>query len=114
MRVAPEFGRSCLRPSLCAQAIRRNESATTPAEANAANGTSISTILWYYLRYERNATYVAKQLHMHRNTVLYHIEKIQSRFDFDLSRKTVREWLLVCYKSLFLLEHKEAPSPAEG
>ena len=46
---------------------------------------------------------VAQRMHMHRNTVLYHIEKIQKRFNFDLSSKTARDWMLLCYKYLFLI-----------
>lgn len=67
-----------------------------------ANGTSYTELLWAYLQTERNATAVANRLHMHRNTVLYHIEKIEKRFDFDLSSKTARDWLLLSFKQFFL------------
>ncbi len=66
------------------------------------NGTSNFALVWFFLQYERNATMVAQRMHMHRNTVLYHIEKIQKRFNFDLSSKTARDWMLLCYKHLFL------------
>jgi|GEM_PF-2411595 len=79
--------------------------ATSPVrilhDEDVSSGTSSSSILWHYLRCERNATLVAKQLHMHRNTALYRIEKFQSRFDLGLSNKAVREWLMTCYASLF-------------
>lgn len=67
------------------------------------NGTNNFALVWFYLQNERNATVVAQRMHMHRNTVLYHIEKIQKRFDFDLSSKTARDWMLLCYKYLFLI-----------
>ena len=66
------------------------------------NGTSYTALLWAYLQTERNATAVANRLHMHRNTVLYHIEKIEKRFDFDLSSKSARDWLLLNFKQFFL------------
>lgn len=72
------------------------------------NGTNHLAILWLYLKNERNATTVANLLHMHRNTVLYHIEKIERRFDFDLSQKTVRDWMLLSFKYLFLTLEPES------
>lgn len=66
------------------------------------NGTNYTALLWFYLQTERNATAVANRLHMHRNTVLYHIDKIEKRFDFDLSSKTARDWLLLSFKQFFL------------
>lgn len=66
------------------------------------NGTTHTALLWFYLQTERNATAVANRLHMHRNTVLYHIEKIEKRFDFDLASKTARDWLLLSFKQFFL------------
>ena len=34
--------------------------------------------------------------------MLYHIEKIEKRFDFDLASKTARDWLLLSFKQFFL------------
>lgn len=65
-------------------------------------GTDYTQILWLYLQSDRNATAVAKAMHMHRNTVLYHVEKIQKQYHFDLASKAARDWLLVSYKVLFL------------
>lgn len=76
-----------------------------------ANGTNHTALLWFYLQTERNATAVANRLHMHRNTVLYHIEKIEKRFDFDLSAKTARDWLLLSFKQFFL---KSSDKSLEG
>lgn len=70
-------------------------------EEDVNNGTDYLKILWFYLKNERNATNTAQELHMHRNTVLYHIDKIQQRFDFDMGLKSARDWMLVCFKSLF-------------
>ena len=70
-------------------------------EEDVNNGTDYLKILWFYLKNERNATNTAQELHMHRNTVLYHIDKIQQRFDFDMGLKSARDWMLACFKSLF-------------
>ena len=66
------------------------------------NGTNNLALLWFYLTSWGNATYTAKQLNMHRNTILYHVEKIEKRFDIDIKNKTVRDRLILDYKALFL------------
>lgn len=69
-----------------------------------ANGTSHLSLLWLYLKSERNATITAKKLHMHRNTVLYHIERIEKRFDFSFSTRAARDWIYLCFKCFFLTQ----------
>lgn len=71
-------------------------------EEDQENGTNCLALFWFYLYYGRNATAVAQRLHMHRNTVLYHIEKIQKRFDFDLSWRTARDRMMLDFKVFFL------------
>lgn len=71
-------------------------------EEDRENGTNCLALFWFYLYYGRNATAVAQRLHMHRNTVLYHIEKIQKRFDFDLSWRTARDRMMLDFKVFFL------------
>ena len=71
-------------------------------------GTNNVALFWFYLHHERNATIVAQRLHLHRNTVLYHIEKIQKRFDFDLSIQSAREKMLIDFKVFFLLTNHES------
>lgn len=66
------------------------------------SGTNHLSILWCYLYNERNATAVADHLHMHRNTVLYNIQKIEQRFGLSLDDKTVRDWILLCFRNLIL------------
>lgn len=72
------------------------------------NGTNYLSLLWFYLQSERNATDTAAKLHMHRNTVLYHIDKIQKRFDFDMNKKSARDWLLLNFKSFFVHQSRES------
>lgn len=69
------------------------------------NGTNYLEVFWHFLTCERNATMVAERLHMHRNTVLYRIDKIQKRFDLDLSRQDVREKMIIDFKVFFLMQN---------
>ena len=57
------------------------------------HGTNDLQILFHYLRCERNAGDASKKLFMHRNTLLYRIHKMESRFHMDLSDPSVREQL---------------------
>lgn len=72
-----------------------------------ANGTKHLPLVWLYLKNERNATTVAKKLHMHRNTVLYHIERIEKRFDFSFSTRAARDWIYLCFKCFFLMQSQD-------
>lgn len=72
------------------------------------NGTNCLALFWFYLYYGRNATAVAQRLHMHRNTVLYHVEKIQKRFDFDLSWRSARDRMMLDFRVLFLTMSHES------
>lgn len=73
---------------------------------DATHGTNYLEIFWQYLACERNATAVAERLHLHRNTVLYRIDKLQKRFDLDLSSQGVREKMLVDFKVFFLMQNR--------
>lgn len=81
-------------------------------------GTNYLALFWFYLHSERNATAVAQRLHLHRNTVLYRIDKIQKRFDFDLDLQSARDRMLLDFKVFFLTESHEsieqAFSPVRG
>lgn len=79
-------------------------------EEDNKNGTNYVALLWIYLQSERNATVAAQKLHMHRNTVLYHIDKLQKRFDFDMDNKAARDWLLINFKVFFSSQSRESLS----
>jgi hypothetical protein len=66
------------------------------------HGTDDMRLLWLYLQSERRASVVAEALHMHRNTVIYRIERIRRRFDIDFTEQGARERLLLDYKVYFL------------
>jgi len=61
--------------------------------------TETMRILRLYLENERNATSVAAALHMHRNTVLYHMEKINDILGFSLDNLDTRLMLLLAFKA---------------
>ena len=77
-------------------------------EEDQQNDTNYLALFWFYLYYGRNATAVAQRLYMHRNTVLYHIEKLQKRFDFDLSWRTARDRMMLDFKVFFLTMSHES------
>ncbi|MGN0077486.1 MAG: PucR family transcriptional regulator, partial [Coriobacteriales bacterium] len=74
----------------------------TLAKEDAELGTEVVKLLWTYLCNERNATAVSKQLHVHRNTVLYHIEKVEKRFSINLDDSVTRNCLLDEFHLYFL------------
>ena len=51
-------------------------------------------ILFTYLNCDRNATVASKLLHMHRNNVIYHVEKLQDRFGIVLADPLIHYQLL--------------------
>ena len=76
----------------------------TLASEDRESGTEIVQLLWTYLCLERNATAASKQLHMHRNTVLYHVEKIERRFSISFDDLITRTNLLDEFRMYFLTE----------
>ncbi len=60
---------------------------------------------WYmYLTHERNLVATAKAMFLHRNTLAYHLKKIQllieeNQYDFDLARE--RLYYIISYELLF-------------
>ncbi len=61
-------------------------------------------LLYRYLIHERNNTDVAKELHMHRNNVIYHIRQLQEQlldqYHLDLNDPDTRLKLLLSFKVL--------------
>jgi hypothetical protein len=68
-------------------------------EYDAAHRTDTLNLLRIYLENERKATIVSTLLHMHRNTVLYHIGKIESILGVSLDDPEVRLKLQLAYKA---------------
>lgn len=53
-------------------------------------------LLYTYLSNQCNSTYTARELHMHRNNVIYRIARLQERYGLDLDDSTQRTLLLIC------------------
>lgn len=68
-------------------------------EYDAARHTDTLNLLRYYLDNERKATVVSSLLHMHRNTVLYHVSKIESILGVSLDDPEVRLKLQLAFKA---------------
>lgn len=62
--------------------------------------TDLMNLLYVHLIQERRATETASILNMHRNTVLYHIERIQELLGVDLDDPQLRLRLLNAYLML--------------
>lgn len=71
----------------------------TLREYDRTHHTNTMNLLRVYLENERKATVVSTLLHMHRNTVLYHIGKIESVLGISLDDPEVRLKLLLAFKA---------------
>lgn len=60
-------------------------------------------LLYYYLCSERNISLTAKHMHMHRNSVIYRLQKIEGALSLDMDDPDVRLRLLISLKILEML-----------
>lgn len=67
------------------------------ADYDREHGTDDLHLLYCYLTNERRANEAAAELHMHRNTLVYRIERLQERFSVDLSSRSTRERIMLIY-----------------
>lgn len=76
-------------------------------------------LLYHYLNTERNISLTAKRVHMHRNSVIYRLQRIQDVLNLDLDDPDVRLRLMITFKIL-RMEGKlpeitdEQPEPDNG
>lgn len=87
-RTDDEFGFFCISHTILDEMIEKDRQ----------HDVSDLKILYYYLFNERKATPTSKQLHMHRNNVLYRIDSIEKRYGLDLNRYETRQRLLHCFR----------------
>ncbi|MDR0468897.1 MAG: helix-turn-helix domain-containing protein, partial [Peptococcaceae bacterium] len=66
------------------------------------HGTNLLETLTAYLKCERNATSASELLHVHRNTVLYHVRKIEDILDVSLDSPDARMKLMIGFKAFEL------------
>ena len=69
---------------------------------DAEHKTAFTYSLYIYLKNSRNITNAAKELHLHRNSMIYHIKRIEEILGFDLSDN---EKLLQIELSFRLMEY---------
>ena len=62
---------------------------------DAENGGDFYHSLFYYLYYERSIQQAAEAVHVHRNSFLYRIKRIQSLYPLDLDDPAERAYLLL-------------------
>jgi sugar diacid utilization regulator len=71
-------------------------------EYDAEHKTSFTDSLYTYLKHSRNITNTAKALHLHRNSMIYHLKRIEEILNFSL---TDNEMLLHIELSFRLMEY---------
>ena len=67
-------------------------------EYDKQHGTNNLELLYVYLNNDRKATETSNIIHMHRNNVIYRINRICEMFDLDLDDSRVRFRLLLAYE----------------
>lgn len=81
-----------------------------PDEGNFSN----LELLRYYLLTERSISTTAKLMHMHRNSVIYRLGKIQDLLGINMDNPDVRLRLLISFKILELMQgHLKSLPPQE-
>lgn len=76
------------------------ETAKTLREYDESHHTELALILKTYLEYDRRASEACKHLHMHRNTVVYHIGKLEEMLGISLDDPDTRLKLNLLFKML--------------
>lgn len=80
------------------------------------NGGACSNVklLYYYLCSERNISLTAKHVHMHRNSVIYRIQKLQDTLALNLDDPDVRLRLMISLKILEMTGRIPVWEPPHG
>ena len=77
------------------------------------HNTNLADVLYAYLMNDCNSTKTAKQLNIHRNTMLYKIDKIESLVNHSLSDGTFRLNLMFSYLAIKYLQDYKKIDPWE-
>lgn len=85
-----------------------NESLLKLIEYDNSNNTTFTSTLHEFLIQERNLAHTAKALHIHRNTLIYRINKIQEITNHNLDDSNYRFSLLFSFKILSFMTDKKA------
>ena len=71
------------------------------------------TLLYYYIALERNISMTAKRMHMHRNSIIYRLQKIQDVLELDLDDPDVRLRLMISFRILEMTGRIQLPQEQE-
>jgi DNA-binding PucR family transcriptional regulator len=82
-----------------------NESLLKLIEYDKSNNTTFASNLYEFLVHERNLAHTAKALHIHRNTLIFRINKIQEITNHNLKDSSYRFNHLFSFKILSFLEN---------
>lgn len=81
-------------------------------------GCSDIEVLYHYLRSERNISLTGRKVHMHRNSVIYRVQRITETLNIDLDDPDVRFRLMLSFKilesengALFDTNVEDTPTP---
>jgi hypothetical protein len=84
-------------------------------ESDATQGTEYYTTLYYLMVNKGHLGNTAKVLYIHRNTLLYRIERIENLIGADIRKESIYTYLRLCFE-LMMEEYPVAirPQPAEA
>jgi sugar diacid utilization regulator len=85
----------------------------TLMEYDKEHNTSFTSSLYAYLRHSRNITETAKALHLHRNSMIYHLKRIEEILGFSLTESNTLlhielSFRFMEYDKLLFLEKKKS------
>lgn len=81
-----------------------NEDLITLDNYDRMNHTSYTSCLYEFLIHERSLTHTAEALHIHRNTLIYRLNRIKEILNHDLEDSDYRFSLLLSFKIIAFLE----------
>lgn len=71
-------------------------------------------LLYYYIISERNISLTAKRVHMHRNSIIYRLQKIQDFLEIDMDDPDVRLRLMISFRILEMTGRLQLPLEQEA
>ena len=76
-------------------------------------GCSDIQVLYHYLCSERNISQTGKKIHMHRNSVIYRVQRITDALGVDLDDPDVRLRLMISFRILEMTGRIQLPQEQE-
>ena len=73
-------------------------------DADQKNGTDVLPVFFGYLCMNRNTNHTAAFFHMHRNSIVYRINRICEKYNIDLDDDLIRQRIALSFAALELFE----------